>query len=73
MEWVFDGIGTEIISLLAGFLGGGFIGYKIGIKNKISQRQKRRESCESNTNWKHCKQWKFRKQEIMHNNSKFKI
>lgn len=40
MEWVFDGIGTEIISLLAGFLGGSFIGYKIGIKNKISQRQK---------------------------------
>ena len=42
MEWVFDGIGTEIISLLAGFLGGCFIGYKIGLQNKISQRQKGR-------------------------------
>lgn len=40
MEWIFDGIGTEIISLIISFLGGGFIGYKIGIKNKISQRQK---------------------------------
>lgn len=35
-----DGIGTEIISLLIDFLGSGFIGYKIGIKNKISQRPK---------------------------------
>lgn len=40
MEWIFDGIGTEIISLLIGLLGGGVIGYKVGIKNKISQRQK---------------------------------
>lgn len=40
MEWVFDGIGTELISLLIGGLLGGTIGYKIGINNKISQRQK---------------------------------
>lgn len=40
MEWIFDGIGTELFSLLIGLLGGGAIGYRIGIKNKISQHQK---------------------------------
>lgn len=44
MEWVFDGIGTELISLFVGSLTGGLIGYKIGIKNKISQRQKGRDN-----------------------------
>ncbi len=44
MEWVFDGIGTELISLFVGCLTGGVIGYKIGIKNKISQRQKGRDN-----------------------------
>lgn len=44
MEWVFDGIGTELISLLIGCLTGGVIGYRIGIKNKISQRQKGRDN-----------------------------
>ncbi len=44
MEWVFDGIGTELISLFVGCLTGGLIGYKIGIKNKISQRQKGRDN-----------------------------
>lgn len=43
-EWVFDGIGTELlgvaIGLIIGGLGGGTIGYKIGIKNKIKQKQK---------------------------------
>lgn len=29
MEWIFDGIGTEIISLLIGLAGGGAIGYRI--------------------------------------------
>lgn len=44
MEWVFDGIGTEIISLIAGLLGGGFLGYRIGIKNNISQHQKGKDN-----------------------------
>ena len=42
MEWIFDGIGTEIISLLIGLAGGGAIGYRIGIRNKNSQHQKGR-------------------------------
>ena len=43
MEWMFDGIGTELIStvigLLIGAFGGGAVGYKIGSKNKIKQNQ----------------------------------
>ncbi len=43
MEWVFDGIGTEvigiIISLIIGTMGGGAIGYKIGSKRTIRQKQ----------------------------------
>jgi len=43
MEWIFDGIGTEIIgiviSLTIGALGGGAVGYKIGIKRTAKQKQ----------------------------------
>ena len=44
MEWIFDGIGTEMISLIIGLLGGGIIGYRIGIKSKISQCQKGKDN-----------------------------
>lgn len=43
MEWIFDGIGTELISLLISFALGGCAGYGIGVvvtKNKIKQKQK---------------------------------
>ncbi|MFK8283085.1 hypothetical protein [Capnocytophaga cynodegmi] len=41
MEWIFEGIGTEIVTLIIGFLTGGTVGYKIGInKNIIKQKQK---------------------------------
>lgn len=39
LEWIFDGIGTELISLLVGAIFGGAAGYKIGSKNKIKQKQ----------------------------------
>ena len=39
LEWIFDGIGTEIISLIIGAVLGGAAGYKIGSKNKIKQKQ----------------------------------
>lgn len=43
MDWIFDGIGTEIIgmaiSLIVGALGGGTLGYKIGIKRTSQQKQ----------------------------------
>ena len=40
IKWIFEGFGTEIISLIAGLFAGGVIGYKIGIHNKIKQSQK---------------------------------
>ena len=39
MEWIFDGIGTEIMSLIVGLAVGGFAGYKIGIKHTSKQKQ----------------------------------
>lgn len=49
MEWFFNGLGTEIIVLIIGLLGGGFAGYKIGIKkNLISQKQEAKENAEQN-------------------------
>ena len=39
IKWIFDGIGTEIISLIIGLGVGGFAGYKIGIKHTSEQKQ----------------------------------
>ena len=43
MEWIFDGIGTAILSGIAGLLIGGVTGYQIGIKATIRQNQKARK------------------------------
>ena len=41
VQWIFDGIGTAIISAIIGLLAGGFVGYRIGVKKtKITQKQK---------------------------------
>ena len=44
LEWFFDGIGTEIVSiivsLIVGAIGGGAIGYKVGIKRTAAQKQR---------------------------------
>lgn len=39
-EWIFDGIGTELIGLAIGALLGGVAGYNIGIRSKSKQTQK---------------------------------
>lgn len=43
MDWIFDGIGTEIISIITGLivgaLGGGAVGYRIGVKRTAKQKQ----------------------------------
>ena len=39
MEWIFDGIGTEIISAIIGLFIGGLGGYKIGVRNRNKQIQ----------------------------------
>lgn len=38
MDWFFDGIGTMLIGLIIGGVGGGAVGWKIGV-NSRSQRQ----------------------------------
>lgn len=52
LSWVFDGIGTEIIcivvSLVVGSLGGGAIGYRIGVKNRNKQIQKAKDNANQN-------------------------
>lgn len=41
IEWIFEGIGTELICLIIGSGIGGALGYKIGVnKNKIKQVQR---------------------------------
>jgi hypothetical protein len=40
VNWFFDGLGTEIISVIIGVAGGGLIGYRIGKrKSKFIQTQ----------------------------------
>ena len=52
LSWIFDGIGTEIIcivvSLVVGSLGGGAIGYRIGVKNRNKQIQKAKDHANQN-------------------------
>ena len=40
MEWIFDGIGTEIISAVIGLLIGGVGGYSIAIRKTNNMKQK---------------------------------
>lgn len=40
MEWIFEGIGTELLSLALGMLVGSGAGYKLGIKKSTKQMQK---------------------------------
>ncbi len=44
VKWIFDGIGTALISAFIGVLVGGTIGYKIGLKNHSKQSQKARDN-----------------------------
>ena len=39
IQWIFDGIGTEILSLVIGAIGGGVAGFKIGLKSCGKQKQ----------------------------------
>ncbi|UKI55562.1 MAG: hypothetical protein L6V90_13435 [Treponema succinifaciens] len=41
MDWIFDGIGTAIITFILGLLGGGIAGYKIGVHKKTNIKKLR--------------------------------
>ena len=53
IQWFFDGLGTEIFSLLIGAIGGGYIGFRIGKrKSKFEQMQEAgsgAEQCQQGT------------------------
>ncbi|MDR3272013.1 MAG: hypothetical protein LBT29_00820 [Flavobacteriaceae bacterium] len=40
MEWFFNGLGTAIIGLIVGTIGGSAVGYRIGINKHTQQTQK---------------------------------
>ncbi|MCU0678083.1 MAG: hypothetical protein MUF19_00645 [Candidatus Pacebacteria bacterium] len=42
ISWIFEGIGTALVTFLFGLLAGSFTGYKIAIRKsvKINQKQK---------------------------------
>lgn len=40
MEWIFDGIGTALITFVLGLVSGGGVGYYIGVHTSIHQKQK---------------------------------
>ena len=42
MEWFFSGLGTAIVTLIVGFLTGGAVGYRVGIKKKNTTKQKQK-------------------------------
>lgn len=44
LEWIFSGIGTSILSGIVGIVIGGSVGYKIGIRNSVSQKQKAKDN-----------------------------
>ena len=44
IQWLFEGLGTEIVSLLLGGLVGGFAGYKLACVNIIKQKQRAGEN-----------------------------
>lgn len=48
MEWIFDGIGTAIISGIVGAIVGGTAGYRIGIHKNISVKQNQKAGDNSN-------------------------
>ena len=40
IDWIFSGIGTDIISAIIGVIIGGVSGYRVGVRNRIKQVQK---------------------------------
>ncbi len=43
IEWIFSGIGTQILSLIIGAIGGGIIGYRVGMRKTGAQKQTAKE------------------------------
>ena len=48
VQWVFSGIGVEILKVLAGAIIGGGVGYVVGVRRIISQSQIAADNTEQN-------------------------
>lgn len=44
MEWFFNGLGTALIGLIIGAVGGSVVGYRIGVKKSIHQKQEAKDN-----------------------------
>jgi len=42
VEWFFSGLGTAIISFIIGIIGGGLVGYRIGVRKNVHKYKKRK-------------------------------
>ena len=40
IKWIFDGVGTALVTFVLGLLVGGTAGYKVAIRKTIQQTQK---------------------------------
>ena len=40
LQWIFDGIGSEILGLAVGAIVGGITGYRVGVRKNTKQIQK---------------------------------
>lgn len=40
LQWIFSGIGVEILKIIVTLIVGGYVGYKFGIRKNIRQTQK---------------------------------
>lgn len=48
IQWIFSGIGTEILTLLIGAVMGGLAGYKLGVRKSYTQSQKASDDSKQN-------------------------
>ena len=46
MQWFFEGLGTEIISVFIGLIVGALSGYKVGVRKTIKQFQNSKDQAE---------------------------
>ncbi len=50
VQWIFSGIGVEILKVLIGAIIGGGVGYAVGVRRKISQSQIATDNAEQDQN-----------------------
>lgn len=67
IQWIFSGIGTEILSLVFGAIVGGLAGYKIGVSRSGRQKQKAGKNSKQRQDLKIKKSSQTEEKEIVKN------